>query len=146
MKHQRYPFLFLMLCFIPKVPFAYCTKNERKKIEEFFFVNEEIRCKSYGTRSDTRHVANFTVNASKTRNPQSNEILIHCFLQFTRWKKMLVILHVPVLFLLNHLNGNSHFAELNYRDRIKLRSNLFIILPFWGFENVYHTVQLKRAA
>ena len=77
MKHQRYPFLFLMLCFIPKVPFVYCAKNERKKFEEFFYVNEEIRCKSYGTRSDTRHVAIFTVSASTTRNPQSNEILIH---------------------------------------------------------------------
>ena len=77
MKHQRYPFLFLMLCFIPKVPFVYCAKNERKKFEEFFHVNEELRCKSYGTRSDTRHVANFTVSASTIRNPQSNEILIH---------------------------------------------------------------------
>ena len=66
-----------MLCLIPKVPFVYCTKNERKKFEKFFYVNEEIRCKSYGTRSDTRHVANFTVSASTTRNLQSNEILIH---------------------------------------------------------------------
>ena len=66
-----------MLCFIPKVPFVYCAKNERKKFEEFFYVNVEIRCKSYGTRFDTRHVANFTVSASATQNPQSNEIRIH---------------------------------------------------------------------
>ena len=66
-----------MLCFIPKVPFVYCVKNKRKKFKEFFYVNEEIRYKSCGTRSDTRHVANFTVSASTTRNPQSNEILIH---------------------------------------------------------------------
>ena len=66
-----------MFNFIPKVPFVYCANNERKKFEEFFYVNEEIRCISYGTRSDTRHVAIFTVSASTTRNPQSNEILIH---------------------------------------------------------------------
>ena len=45
--------------------------------EKILYANEQIRCKSYGTPFDTKHVVNLTVSGSTTRNPQSNEILIH---------------------------------------------------------------------